>query len=104
MADVPLPRHRRPFTPGEMLNEEFLRPLHLTQQQLADAIGMDRPAVNALLNGRRSVTARTALRLERALGVSAQFWLNLQRDVDLWDAMHDRVLGKALTKIKRIAA
>ncbi len=92
VARGPLPKHRRPFTPGEMLNEEFLTPLGLTQQDLADAIGMDRPSVNALLNGRRAVTSRTALRLERALGVSAQFWLNLQQDLDLWDAMHDRDL------------
>ncbi len=102
LPDVPLPKHRRPLSPGEMLNEEFLTPLGLTQQDLADAIGMDRPSVNALLNGRRAVTSRTALRLERALGVSAQFWLNLQQDLDLWDAMHDRDLTRNLARIKRI--
>lgn len=100
--DVPLPKHRRPFTPGEMLNEEFLTPLGLTQQDIANAIGMDRPSVNALLNGRRAVTSRTALRLERALGVSAQFWLNLQQDIDLWEAMNDRALTRDLDRIKRI--
>ncbi len=102
VTDVPLPKHRRPFTPGEMLNEEFLTPLGLTQQDIANAIGMDRPSVNALLNGRRAVTSRTALRLERALGVSAQFWLNLQQDIDLWEAMHDRELRRDLDRIKRI--
>ncbi|HEY8314401.1 MAG TPA: HigA family addiction module antitoxin [Candidatus Baltobacteraceae bacterium] len=76
----------------------------LTQQDLADAIGLDRPSVNALLNGRRSVTSRTALRLERALGVSAQFWLNLQQDIDLWDARHDRDLTHDLRLIKRIGS
>ncbi|MGH7729205.1 MAG: HigA family addiction module antitoxin [Vulcanimicrobiaceae bacterium] len=100
--DVPLPKHRRPFTPGEMLEEEFLVPLGLSQQALAAAIGMDRPSVNSLLRGRRAVTPRTALRLERALGVSAQFWLNLQQDVDLWDAIHDRELRSDLDRIKRI--
>lgn len=97
VADVPLPRHRRPFTPGEMLNEEFLTPLGLTQQDLADAIVMDRPSVNALLNGWRELTSRTALRRDRALGVSAQFWLNLQQDLDLWEATRDRDLTRDLS-------
>ena len=101
---APLPKHRRPFSPGEMLNEEFLAPLGLTQLDLANAIGMDRPSVNALLNGRRAVTSRTALRLERALGVSAQFWLNLQQDLDLWHALHDTELADALIRIKRVDA
>ncbi len=102
LVEVPLPKHRRPFTPGEMLEEEFLRPLSLSQQDLAEAIGMDRPSVNALLNGRRAVTPKTALRLERALGVSAQFWLNLQQDLELWDALHDRQLTRDLDHIKPI--
>jgi antitoxin HigA-1 len=100
LTDAPLPKHRRPFTPGEMLNEEFLAPLGMTQQDLAAAIGMDRPSVNAILNG--AVTSRTALRLERALGVSAQFWLNLQQGLDLWDAMNDHELDRDLARLKRI--
>jgi len=94
----PLPTHRRPTTPGEYIDELFLKPRGLTQQQLADALSIDRVGVNAIINGRRSVTPETALRLEKVLGPSAGFWLNLQRGVDLWDAMHSDVVNK----IKRL--
>ena|SRR5579863_3183657 len=83
-----LPTHRRPSSPGEIITEEFLKPLDLTQQQLADAMKISRVRINAILNGRRGITPDTALRLERVLGPSAQFWLNLQMMVDLYDAMH----------------
>lgn len=90
----PLPTHRRPTTPGEYIDELFLKPRGITQQQLADALNVDRVGVNAIINGRRSVTPETALRLEKVLGPSAGFWLNLQRSVDLWDAMHSDVVNK----------
>lgn len=83
----PLPAHRRPTTPGEYIDELFLKPR-----------GIDRVGVNAIIKGRRSVTPGTALRLENVLGPSAGFWLNLQRSVDLWDAMHSDVINK----IKRL--
>jgi addiction module HigA family antidote len=79
---IPIPTNRPPTTPGEVITEEFLKPLDITQQALADAVKMSRVGVNAILNGRRAITPHTALRLERVLGPSAQFWLNLQMIVE----------------------
>lgn len=79
---------RKPVSVGEMLREEFMEPLGLTQGQLAEAMGVQRKHVNELCTDRRSITADTALMLARVFGVSADFWLNLQRRNDLWDAMH----------------
>lgn len=83
-----LPRNRPPTHPGEILLEEFLVPLDMSQTQLAEALGISFVRVNAIVNGRRGVTPDTALRLERLFGSSAQFWLNLQMAWDLWHAMH----------------
>ena len=80
---------RRPASVGEILTEEFMRPLDLTQGALAQAMGVPRKHVNELCNNRRSVTAATALILARVFGNSAEFWMNVQRRNDLWQAMHD---------------
>lgn len=80
---------RKPATVGEILVEEFMRPLGLTQAGLAGAMGVPRKHVNELCNDRRSVTAPTALILSKVFGNSADFWLNVQRRTDLWLAMHD---------------
>jgi len=79
---------RRPATVGEILVEEFIQPLGLTQTSLAAAMGVPRKHVNELCNDRRSVTASTALILARVFGNSADFWLNVQRRIDLWEAMN----------------
>ena len=79
---------RRPAGVGEILVEEFMRPMNLTQAVLAEAMGVQRKHVNELCNGRRAVTAPTALILARVFGNSPDFWLNVQRRNDLWDAMH----------------
>lgn len=79
---------RKPVSPGEMLVEEFLAPLGLTQSALAEAMGVPRKLVNELCNGRRAITADTALMQARVFGNTADFWLNLQRRADLWDALH----------------
>lgn len=79
---------RKPASVGEVLTEEFLAPLGLTQGAVAEAMGVQRKHVNELCNGRRAVTAPTALILARVFDNSADFWLNLQRRGDLWDAMH----------------
>jgi antitoxin HigA-1 len=79
---------RKPVSAGEMLIEEFLKPLRLTQGALADAMGVQRRLVNEICNGRRSVTADTALMLSRVFGNSPEFWLNVQRRTDLWEALH----------------
>jgi addiction module HigA family antidote len=79
---------RKPATVGEILVEEFMRPLGLTQGGLAEAMGVQRKHVNELCNDRRGVTAATALILARVFGNSPDFWLNVQRRSDLWSAMH----------------
>ncbi len=83
-----LPRKRPPTHPGEMLFEEFVKPLELTQTELARRLGVSYPRLNEIIKGRRSVTPDTALRLSRVLGMSADFWLGLQQDWDLWHAMN----------------
>jgi addiction module HigA family antidote len=79
---------RKPASVGEILIEEFMEPLRLTQGALAEAMGVQRKHVNELCNGRRAVTAPTALILARVFGNSPDFWLNVQRRSDLWEAMH----------------
>jgi len=79
---------RKPVTVGEILVEEFMQPLKLTQGGLAAAMGVQRKHVNELCNNRRTVTAPTALILARVFGNSPDFWLNVQRRSDLWAAMH----------------
>ncbi|MBK1736147.1 addiction module antidote protein, HigA family [Halorhodospira abdelmalekii] len=83
---VRIPTHRQPTHPGEMLVEEFLRPMHITQRELADAIHVPYQRVNELVNQKRGITPSTALRLARFFGVSADFWLNLQIRWDLYKA------------------
>lgn len=80
---------RKPATVGEILTEEFMQPIDLTQTALAAAMGVPRKHVNELCNDRRSVTASTALILARVFGNSPEFWLNVQRRSDLWEAMHN---------------
>lgn len=77
---------RRPTHPGEMLQEDFMPDYHLTVAGLAEALGVSRQSVNELLRTRRAVSPEMALRLSRLFGNSAEFWLNAQRAVDLWDA------------------
>ena len=81
-----LPQHRPPTHPGEMLLEEFLRPLGVTQVDFAKRLGVSFPRLNELIHGKRSMSPDTALRLERVLGMPADFWLGLQLDWDLWHA------------------
>jgi addiction module HigA family antidote len=85
-----LPRHRPPTHPGEMLLEEFLRPLGISQSTLAIRLGVSYPRLNEIIRGKRSVTPDTALRLARVLGMPADFWLGLQLDWDIWHAMQGR--------------
>ena len=75
---------RRPTHPGEILREEFMPDYDLTVSRLASALGVSRQTVNELLRESRAVSPEMALRLSRPFGNSAEFWLNLQRVVDLW--------------------
>ena len=82
---VRIPTHRPPTHPGEMLLEEFLLPMQITQRELADAIHVPYQRVNELVNQRRGITPSTALRLAKFFGLTADFWLNLQ---SRWDIYH----------------
>lgn len=83
---VRVPKHRAPTHPGEMLLEEFLIPMQLTQRALADAIQVPYQRINELTNERRGVTPSTALRLAKYFGTTADFWLNLQMRWELYQA------------------
>ncbi|KAF3978600.1 MAG: HigA family addiction module antidote protein [Methylococcales symbiont of Iophon sp. n. MRB-2018] len=81
---VRIPTHREPTHPGEMLREEFLVPMNISQRELADAIHVPYQRINELVNKKRGVTPSTALRLAKFFGVSAGFWLNIQMRCDLY--------------------
>ncbi len=94
-----LPRKRPPTHPGEMLFEEFVKPLGVTQVELARRLDVSYPRLNEIIKGHRSVTPDTALRLSRVLGMSAEFWLGLQQDWDLWQAMNGPT-AKEISRLK----
>ena len=79
-------KRRKPTTPGEILREEFLIPLALTQRQVAESLGCDVKVVNRIVNGRTSVSAEMALKLGAAFRTTPEFWLNAQKAVDLHEA------------------
>jgi len=83
---VRIPTNREPTHPGEMLLEEFLEPMGITQRQLADAIHVPYQRVNELVNKKRGVTPSTALRLAKFFTTSADFWINLQMRLDIYRA------------------
>jgi addiction module HigA family antidote len=83
-----LKTERKPVSVGEMLVEEFLKPLGLTQGALAEAMSVPRKLVNELCNDRRAVTADTALMLARVFANTPEFWLNTQRRAEFWEALH----------------
>jgi addiction module HigA family antidote len=84
---IQIPEKRPPTHPGEMLVEEFLTPMNLTQRQLADAIHVPYQRVNELVNGKRGITPSTALRLAKFFNMTPDFWLNLQLRWDLYSAL-----------------
>jgi antitoxin HigA-1 len=97
---VRVPTHRTPTHPGEMLLEEFLIPMGITQSKLAERIHVPYQRVNELVNGKRGITPATALRLAKFFGISAGFWMNLQLRWDLFHAQ--RADAEALKKIHQI--
>jgi len=100
----PTTRRREPTSPGEILREEFLLPLGMTQKQLASHLGCDVKVINRLVNGRTSVTADMALRLGAAFCTTPDFWLNAQTAVDLYRAAErGEALPTPLLKAQRHA-
>lgn len=95
-----LPTNRPPTHPGEMLLEEFIKPLGISQAELAEWIAVSYPRLNEIVHGKRGVTPDTALRLEQVFGMDAQFWLNLQVAWDLYQAKH-APSARAIGRIRR---
>jgi addiction module HigA family antidote len=95
---------RKPASVGEILTEEFLVPMGLTQGVLAQAMGVPRKHVNELCNDRRGITAPTALILARVFGNSADFWLNVQRRTDLWETMNSPKTRERIARARSLKA
>lgn len=90
---------REPTKPGEILLEEFLKPLGLSQSAFARHLGWTQPKMNEIITGKRGITPQTALDLADALHTTAQFWLNLQLAVDLWQAKQIHTPIKPLARL-----
>ncbi|MGD0230247.1 MAG: HigA family addiction module antitoxin [Syntrophorhabdales bacterium] len=88
-----------PIHPGEILSEEFLKPLEVSQYRLAKDISVPPRRINEIVHGKRSITADTALRLSRYFGLSERFWLNLQSRYDL-EREKDRLKGRIEEEVK----
>jgi len=99
---IRVPTNREPTHPGEMLLEEFMKPMEISQRDLADGIRVPYQRVNELVNRRRGVTPSTALRLAKFFGNSAAFWMNLQLRWDLYHAKRSE--SEDLRKIRRVHA
>lgn len=96
-----LPKNRRPTIPGEIIRYEYLEPLNLSQQQLADALGVTRVRVNEIILGKRSITPDTSFRRAKFFNTSPEFWMTLQQHVDMWDTFQRH--EKEYEKIKSVA-
>ena len=91
------------ITPGEILNEEFLQPMGITQYRLSKDIGVPPRRINEIVKGQRAITADTALRLGRYFAMSPEFWLNLQTHYDL-EQEQERLAKRLETEVKVLAA
>jgi addiction module HigA family antidote len=98
-----MPTMRPPTHPGEMLLEEFIKPLGVSQSAMAGRLGISFPRLNEIIRGKRRVTPDTALRLSKVVGMSADFWLGLQQDWDLWHAMRSENAA-AIAKLEPLTA
>ncbi len=94
---------KNPTTPGEILSEEFLKPLAITQKKFADHLKVDIKTINRIVNGRSSVTPDLALKFAAALDTTPDFWLNLQYSVDI-SKLHAQKLKLPKSLLKKIAA
>lgn len=97
-----LPKYRKPIHPGEILWEEFLLPLEISQSDFVRHLGgtWTQPKLSAIIRGKRAVTEAIALDFSDALGTSPEFWINLQIDVNLWEAKRRRKKVRPLVKPK----
>ena len=97
------PKQRAPFRPGEILERVYLEPLELTQEQFAGRVGVSRRMINEIVNGKRSITPRTAMKFGKALDTSPLFWMNLQDRYDLWELSQDDDLQTELDEVDSVA-
>jgi antitoxin HigA-1 len=88
---------RQPTHPGNILKEDYLKPLSITIQDMASVLGVSRKTLSKIINGHGAVTPDMALRLSRAFDTTPELWLNLQKNYDLWHATHD---SKEWKKVK----
>jgi addiction module HigA family antidote len=95
------PKHRRPTKPGDILLEEFLEPLNISQVELAKRLGIPFQRVNQIVGGKRAVSPDTALRLSKLFGTSVDFWLNLQLACDVYEA-HNSPTAEDIKKIRTL--
>jgi len=93
-----LPKNRKPTHPGAMLLTAFLEPMEMTQQEFAKGLGWTYARLNEIVNGHRGISADSALTLADAFNMEAEFWLNLQRDWDLWHAARSHKKIKSILK------
>jgi len=96
-----MPKNRPPTPPGEMLLEEYLKPRGLTQVELAARMGVPVQRVNTIINGRRGISAETAILLSESLNTSPEIWMGLQADHDLWHALKRRAELRSKTQRSR---
>ena len=92
---------RKPTSPGEILNEEFLKPLGMTQKELASHLGCDYKVINRIINERASVTPEMAIKLSAAFDTTPDFWLNAQMALDLWSLRTHKPKIRPLIRTKR---
>ena len=85
-----LPKNRQPTHPGEIIRYEYLDELNMTQQQLANSIGITRVRINEIILGKRSITPDTAFRLARFFNTTPEFWIGLQTNFDTWNTLQKR--------------
>ena len=97
-----VPQKRRPTSPGEIIRYEYLNPLRMTQQQLADAIWVTRVRINEIILGKRAITPDTAFRLSKFFNTTPDFWINLQIHIDMWDTF--QVHKEDYNKIHAVSA
>jgi addiction module HigA family antidote len=93
---------RKPFTPGEILLEEFMEPYNLTQTKLAELTGITRRRINEIIKGKRTITPDTALRFAKLFNISPDYWINLQTKINLWTELQKKGKQKSIRKIKTI--
>ena len=97
-----LPENRAPFHPGELVLEEFLEPVGITQTEFARKLGVDIQRLNGIIRGRRAVSAETAWLLSKALGTSPEFWTNAQARWDLWKARQELNATGRLKQVQKV--